>query len=76
MQLAKQGMLPPGVNPQALVQSFIQMQPGSQQMLQMQAATQKGQMPNGEKGSANNSFRQQIVVNNAQNAAAALAYQQ
>ena len=38
MQLAKQGMLPPGVNPQALVQSFIQMQPGSQQMLQMQQA--------------------------------------
>ena len=34
MQLAKQGMLPPGVNPQALVQSFIQMSPGNQQMQQ------------------------------------------
>lgn len=68
IQLAKQGMLPPGVNPQALVQSFIQMQPGSQQMLQMQqqaAAQAKAQAPGDKAASTSNSYRQQIVVGNA-----------
>ena len=35
IQLAKQGQLPPGITPQQLVQSFIQIQPNSQQFIQI-----------------------------------------
>ena len=83
MSLAKQGLLPPGVNPQALMQSFMQLQ--MQQNLQFNAIFDPEKKNNPQ--SIENSKQMQLLTQNlmtkaplavgsATNAAAALAYQQ